>query len=189
MSRTRPTTVRTRNRRAQRSGKVLEDYLERLHRLYERRGWAWVRKIDPPRTSSGSYRGKGPPDFLGHIRGIPVVFDAKRTHRTFWAFSLLSHHQAKDLDSALITGACAFLALDVQGKRYLVWWSDIRDAWWSWYQHTLKRRVAGAGRAGRGQASLNQRALSMYGHKFHPTLGWAPVVCPDVLELEDARAR
>lgn len=65
---------------ARQSGASFEGELEATHRAYRRAELAVIARAHPPVGGIPGqlyYAGKGDVDYVGHVRGIPVAFDAK----------------------------------------------------------------------------------------------------------------
>lgn len=137
-------------------GKAWEAQLERLHDRYRRDQLAAIWRVHPgvrvhqDRGSSfvGSWIASGPPDFTGVLwpQGRGVLFDAKDCEGDRWPLASLERHQARDLEAAHLAGGLAFVALQLDGRAYVLPWADLGPRFWAWYERT--------GRAAVGTASI-----------------------------------
>ena len=127
-----------------RRGAAWEFELERWHARYCSRQVAWVVKTEPAtKLWEGRllYESKGPPDFVGVLKGgRGVVFDAKHVPR--FTFSCLEDHQGRDLELAHRLGALSFVAVRSGESRYVLPWATITDRYWRWRDGERRISVA-----------------------------------------------
>lgn len=162
---------RTGGRRAQRSGAAWQRVLEHWHRAYRRDRRAVVVPTNQPvrlirelgkGKFEGVWSGKGPVDYVGTLAGgRALAFDAKSTEGERWALSDLAEHQAKQLEATHIAGGAAFVVLLMQGRAWVLPWSELGPVYWRWAE----------GDAARGEASLTAEDCDEIGQAFDPRLG------------------
>lgn len=126
-------------------GKDFEEMLDAVHALYGQQSRAYVVRTNAPIRhvgpieKSGTFRacylGEGPPDYLCIVCGKVVVFEAKRTQQKRWSFSLLTDHQAAQLEAAETQGAVGAVMIrfvGIQARTVLLLWSELRNLWHPW---------------------------------------------------------
>lgn len=83
-------------------GKLLEHYIHIANATYAQRGKAVIIKQHPEVTvtgtaekkiTSGFYKAKGAPDYIGLAGGVGICFDAKETKENSLPMKNISHHQ------------------------------------------------------------------------------------------------
>ena len=102
-------------------GKGLELEISRANGKYRENGWAFVARQEPPVQAIGRRLKRckpGLPDFMGFVRLrsglVPVLFDAKETHRRRWPIRRgggLEDHQVAAMLEFEEMGGIAFVYL------------------------------------------------------------------------------
>lgn len=105
-------------------GRELEKAILASRDIYAARGVGWVERIETycRRTRGGLIEVKPPYDFVGHVLGIPVAFDAKETHGERWELDKRHDNQLESLRK-FMTGPNAvafYLVLFVNGGCYAI---------------------------------------------------------------------
>ena len=164
-------------------GVAFERLLETWHARYRAANpsRAIITRCEPPvkqlseRSAAGTflatYTARGPVDFIGFLPGpapVGVAFDAKSTQAARWQFSLLERHQAQHLEAVHIAGHLAFIALDLDGRTFVLPWERLRDRWWNW---ALNQAVTK-----RGEAGVSLADARTWGRETPSPGDWLPVV-------------
>jgi penicillin-binding protein-related factor A (putative recombinase) len=162
--------------RAKAGGDAFEDRLKHQHDAYRLLRTIYVVPVPQPvrriRTLGkgqfvACYEGEGPPDYMGILDEVPVVFDAKSTASTTWGYGLLKEHQAVDLDDAEFANGFGFILLSMVGAVWVIPWKVLGPMWWAWRRNP--------GRAAAGTASLSVADADRIGRRCSG-VDWVPVV-------------
>jgi penicillin-binding protein-related factor A (putative recombinase) len=116
-----------------------------VHALYEKQGRAYAIKTSQPMRMLGGidkngqfracFTADGPPDFVVMAGGRTFLIEAKRTQQKRWSFSLLTEHQAAQLDAARDQGTVCVILLrfvGIQSRTVACLWDALRDLWHAW---------------------------------------------------------
>lgn len=116
-------------------GKAWEARLDVWHAEARRAGTATLMRCNPGVKITGRgelvFAEKGPPDYLGHAGGHPVVFDAKETRAKVLYFSQVKEHQARDLEALMLGGFESAIVARVAGVQRWLPWAGIREAYYA----------------------------------------------------------
>lgn len=164
-------------------GKAWEQWLDRVHLIYQMQQRAVVVRLQPRfkvlgQAGKGQFRGvwegPGPVDYVAMAQGQVFAFDAKSSgHRL--TFEGIPREQALCLDAWQQQGAYTFIALCLTGNppgsgamgAYVVPWVNFRALYWEWQD---------APRGSGKKASLSVRDLNngmgtpMHGHGWLETI-------------------
>lgn len=171
-------------------GRAWEDRLAAWHHAYAREGHAEVMRLTPPtkRLKGGAITavGVGDCDFGGVALGVPVLFDAKACRLDRWDFGNLvkrpkqksgqrqiqmpSIHQPLQLDRWVKADGCAFIALQMGERGFVVPWvvEGLAGLWWSWW-HAKKRKQT-------AQASIDLAWCQEWAWSIPMRSGWLQYV-------------
>jgi penicillin-binding protein-related factor A (putative recombinase) len=98
---------------ARQAGRSFEAELEATHRAYAADGIAAIARAHPPVGGIPGalyYAGKGQVDFVGHVRGVPVAFDAKsEAGAASFKHGIDDYHELDFLLTWRAAGGVAFL--------------------------------------------------------------------------------